>query len=110
MDQTMNYADILSRVIHEEGKLQPSFQPRLKIVSVCDQETRQFLLIAVGWEGRRRADNILFHAQLADGKVSIETDMTEEGLKQTLIEAGIREEDFLSDKERDRLEAERVAA
>ncbi len=60
MDQRVDYADILTRVIHEEGKLQPSFQPRLKIVSVCDQGTGQFLLIAVGWDGRRRVDNILF--------------------------------------------------
>ena len=96
MDQRVDYADILTRVIHEEGKLQPSFQPRLKIVSVCDQGTGQFLLIAVGWDGRRRVDNILFHAQLADGKVTIETDMTEEGLTQDLIEAGIRKEDILS--------------
>jgi len=52
---------------------------------------------------------ILFHAQLIDGKVIIEADMTE-GLKPLLIEAGIREEDFLSDRDRDRVEAEQVAA
>ena len=34
------------------------------------------------------------------------SDKTEEGLKQTLIEAGIRPEDFQSYKERDRQHAE----
>ena len=109
MDQTVNYADILTRIIHEEGKLQPSFQPRLKIVSSCDRETGQFLLIMVGWDKEHWRHSILFHAQLIDGKVIIEADMTE-GLKPLLLEAGIREEDFLSDDERDDFFAVRVAA
>jgi len=104
MDQTVNYADILSQVIHEESKLQPSFQPGLKIVSSCDRETGQFLLVIVGWDKEHWRHGILFHAQLIDGRVIIEADMTE-GLKPLLIEAGIRPEDFLSDRERDRLEA-----
>lgn len=109
MDQTVNYADILTRVIHEEGKLQPSFQPRLKIVSACDRETGQFLLILVGWDKEHWRHHILFHAQLIDGKVIIETDLTE-GVKPQLIEAGIPEEAFLSDKDRDRPEAGQIAA
>jgi hypothetical protein len=109
MDQTMNYADILTRVIHEEGKYQPSFQPKLKVVSACDQETGQFLLIWVGWDKERWVHSILFHAQLIDGKVIIEKDLTE-GLKSLLLEAGIPEEAFLSDKDRDRAETERIAA
>jgi hypothetical protein len=109
MDQTVSYADILTQVIHEEGKLQPSFQPRLKIVSSCDRETGQFLLIMVGWDKEHWRHSILFHAQLIDGKVIIEADMTE-GLKPLLIEAGICEEDFLSDGDLDRAEAEQIAA
>jgi hypothetical protein len=108
MDQTMNYAEILTQVMREEGKLQPKHGP--KIVSVCDQEAGQFLLIAVGWQNRQRYDDIVFHAQLADGKVTIETDMTEEGLKQALIEAGVREEDILSVPLRAPQQADQVAA
>lgn len=47
------------------------------------------------------------HAQLIDDKVIIEADMTE-GVKPILIESGIPEEAFLSDKDRD--DAERIAA
>lgn len=108
MDQAISYADILTQVVREEGKLQPQHGP--KVVSVCDQESGQFLLIAVGWDNRHRVDDILFHAQLADGEVTIETDNIEDGLKQTLIEAGIREEDILSVPLRAPRDAERVAA
>jgi hypothetical protein len=109
MDTTMSYADILTKVMRDEERFQPSFV-KVKIVSVCDPTTGQFMLIAVGWEGRRRVDSILFHAQLIDGQVIIETDKTEEGLKPALVEAGIREEDFLSDRDLDRIEAEQIAA
>ncbi len=110
MDQTLNYADILTQVLRAEGKLQFRTIPRLKIVSSCDRESGQFLLIMIGWDNQEHwVHSILFHAQLIDGKVIIEADMTE-GLKPLLLEAGIRPEDFLSDRERDRLEIAQIAA
>ena len=110
MDQTVSYADILTQVMREEAKLQPSVQPRLKIVSSCDSETGHFLLIVIGWDNRKhRVHNILFHAQLVDGKVIIETDMTEEGLSLALQEAGIPEGDIISGSALRKLEAEPVA-
>ena len=110
MDQTLNYADILTKVLREEERFQPSFVP-VKIVPVCDAISGQFLLIAVGWEGRRRVDNVLFHAQLIDSQVIIETDNIEEGLKPLLLEAGIPAEAFLSDyNNRAELEPMRIAA
>ncbi len=108
MDQTMSYADILTEVVREQGKSQPVNGP--KIVDVCDPQTGQFLLVAVGWDGRHRVDDILFHAQLADGKITIETDNVEDGLKQTLIEAGVRAEDILSIRLRAPQENKQVAA
>ena len=109
MDQAVNYADILEQVIREEGKLQPSFQPGLKIIPSCDRESGQYMLILTGWDKDGRHHSILFHAQLVGGKVMIETDLTE-GLKPQLIEAGIRPEDFLSYKELRQPEVARMAA
>lgn len=110
MDQTVSYTDLLTQVMREEAKLQPRVQPRLKVVSCCDRETGQFLLIVIGWDNRKHwVHNILFHAQLLDGKVIIETDMTEEGLKPALIEAGIPEADIISGSALRKLEAETVA-
>ncbi len=109
MDQTVKYADILTQVLREEAMLQPSFQPGLKIVSSCDSAAGQFLLLVIGWDKKHPHHSILFHARLVDGKVIIETDMTE-GLKPALIEAGIRAEDFLSDREDVREEVEQLAA
>jgi hypothetical protein len=108
MGQTSNYADILTRVMRDEEQYQPLHGP--KIVSVCDAATGQFMLVAVGRQGQRRVDNIVFHAQLVDGHVIIETDMTEEGLRPALIEAGIRAEDILTGKEAEGIESAPLAA
>jgi XisI protein len=91
MNQTMNYADILTKIVREEGRHQFSLQP-IRIASVCDSETGEFLLIATGWDNEEWIDNVLFHARLVDGMVVIETDNIEEGLKPAIIEAGIRSE------------------
>lgn len=93
MDKSVKYADILTQVIREEAKGQFSLQP-IKVVSACDRETGEFFLVAFGRDGNRRVDNIIFHARLVDGKVIIETDWIEDGLKMPMIEAGIDPRDI----------------
>jgi hypothetical protein len=105
----MKYADILIHVLRDKSKIRYPLQPRLKLISSCDRESGQFLLIVIGWDRDDWHHSILFHAQIVDGKVIIEADMTE-GLKPLLLEAGIPEEDFLSDQDRDQLEFEQIAA
>jgi hypothetical protein len=109
MDQTMSYANILTQALKEESKIQPKHGPA-RLVSACDTATGQFLLIAVGWENKSRVDCIIFHAQLIDGTVVIETDNIEEGLTAALIEAGIREKDIISGEAFDELRSQRIAA
>jgi hypothetical protein len=105
----LSYADILTRVLRKESKIQPKHGPA-KLVSACDPATGQFLLIAVGWENKERVDCIIFHAQLIDGTVVIETDNIEERMTAALIEAGIREEDIVSCEAFDELRSRRIAA
>ena len=109
MDQTINYAEILTRVIREEAEPQPRIQP-ITIAPVCDPESGQFLLIATGYENKKWFDSILFHARLVDEMVVIELDNIEEGLKPALIEAGIREEDIISGLKYGRQEFQSAAA
>lgn len=109
MDRTASYADILTQVLYAESQLKFRLQLGLKTVASCDRVTGQFLMIMIGWDKDDWVHNILFHAQLIDGKVIIEADMTE-GLKPLLLEAGIRADDFLSDRDEDREEAVPLAA
>ncbi len=109
MAQNLNYADILTHILREKSKVRYPLQPRLKLLSCCDYEAGQFLLIRIGWDKKHWQHSILFHAQLINDKIIIETDMTE-GLQPLLLEAGIPGEAFLSERERDHLETEKIAA
>ena len=109
MDQTVKYAEILTQLLREKSKTKYRLQPHLKLVSSCDQESGQFLLIMLGWKQSQWVHHIVFHAQFVNGKIVIEADQTE-GLKPLLLEAGIPPEAFWSDRERDQMEAEKLAA
>lgn len=109
MDRTNNYANILTEILYAESKVRFHLKPELKMVAACDHKTGQFFLVMVGWDRDEWVHNIVFHAQLIDGKVLIEADNTE-GLKPQLLEAGIRAEDFLSDLDYDYSAATRAAA
>ncbi len=95
MEKKVTYADILTQVLRTESTHQPHRLP-IRVVSVCDVETNQFLLIATGWENKRRVETILFHARLVENKVVIEDDNIEEGLTGKLIDAGISSDDVLT--------------
>jgi hypothetical protein len=91
----MNYADTITEVLRKEASHQPSLLP-IRVAAVCDVSSGHFLLVASGWEKKRRVETILFHARLVEGKVVIEDDNFEDGLTALLIEAGIAEADILT--------------
>ncbi|CCI04626.1 element excision factor XisI family protein [Microcystis aeruginosa] len=95
MDNTVNYADILTQVIRKESAMQPRLQ-NLKITPVCDPESGNFLIIMTGWEKEAWINTILFHARLFKNKIVIEDDNLEEGLTTNLIQAGIPPEDIIT--------------
>ena len=95
MDNSLTYADILKKTLREATRAQPSLQP-IELYSVCDVDSGHFLILATGWDKQRWMDTILFHARLVDRQVVIEDDNFEEGLSQSLIEAGIKAEDIVT--------------
>jgi hypothetical protein len=93
MDQTVTYADILTSVLRKEAGSHPGLLPT-EIVSVCDREAGEFVLLMIGADSEEWVESVLFRARLVDGKVIIETDNIEEGLKLSLIEAGVSPNDI----------------
>jgi XisI protein len=95
MDNSLTYADILKKTLREATRAQPSLQA-IELYSVCDVDSGHFLILATGWDKQRWIDTILFHARLVDDRVVIEEDNFEEGLSQSLIEAGIKAEHIVT--------------
>ncbi|MGK7942942.1 MAG: element excision factor XisI family protein [Microcystaceae cyanobacterium] len=94
MANSINYGDILTKVLRKESKTKLLLKS-LNLSAVCDQESGQFLIIMTGWEQEKWINTILFHARLSNGKIVIEDDNFEEGLTPLLIKAGIPSADIL---------------
>jgi hypothetical protein len=89
MDNSLNYAEIIKKTVNAATIDQPTIQA-IKLYPVCDAESGHFVVLATGFDKQQWIDNVIFHARL------IEKDNFEEGLVDTLIEAGIKKEDIVT--------------
>ncbi len=100
MDTTLNYAEIIKKTVKDATIDQPSIQA-IKLYPVCDVESGNFVVLATGFDKQKWMDSVIFHARLiekdnGDPQIIIEDDNFEEGLVDTLIEAGIKKEDIVT--------------
>ena len=100
MDNSLNYAEIIKKIVNSATIDQPSIQA-IKLYPVCDLESGNFVVLATGFDNQKWIDNVIFHARLiekenSNSQIIIEEDNFEEGLIDTLIEAGIKKEDIVT--------------
>ena len=93
MDKVERYREIIHRVIEEMAAML-SEGNRIAILPVCDPTHDEYLLISLGWHHEGREHDIVFHAQLRNGKVAVLDDRTEEGIATFLTEAGVDDADI----------------
>jgi hypothetical protein len=67
----------------------------IRTAFLTDPRQDRFLLIDIGWEPGRRVNDVVLHVSLRDGKILIEEDWTERGVKNDFLEAGVPEEDIV---------------
>jgi hypothetical protein len=86
MDKIETYRQILKSVTEKHAKM---FSPVQNVSSsaVCDFEQNNYFLI--DFDSKEKKHYIVFHLRLENGKIFIEQDGIEYGIKQDLIEAGI---------------------
>lgn len=62
---------------------------------VFDEARDEYALIKTGWRKGRRCHGTSLYVRICAGRIQIEEDWTEEGLANTLLEAGVPEEDIV---------------
>ena len=67
---------------------------RGETIAICNEETDNYLLMNVGWNGYQRLHSIFFHLRIIDGKIHIEWNGTED-IAEDLMEQGIPESAFV---------------
>ena len=96
MDKLKQYRSILEDVFQAQADLMNSQPvPGEQVDCVFDEQRNHYLLLKYGWPRGRLAHYTKLHARLQAGKIWIEADLTEEGLGNQLVEAGIPREDIV---------------
>ena len=69
--------------------------PGVETLLAFDEARDQYLWLQAGWAADRRVYGVTVHVRIADGKIRIEQDWTEEGIASDLLQAGVSREDVI---------------
>lgn len=96
MDKISHYRNLIKQYLKQYAELMDS-QPvaGLETVLSFDDEHNQYMLLKMGWPQGRRIRHTLLHVSIQHGKISIEEDMTEEGVANFLASQGVPDEDVV---------------
>ncbi len=94
MEKLRKYRQLVKKLLREDAQYPPA-NGEIDPLLLFDEEHDNYQLMYVGWQGVRRVHAVLIHAALRNGKIWIETDGTEEGFANVLVEAGVSKEDIV---------------
>jgi len=94
MDSLETYREIIERVLSDYAAV-PYAHGDFKTELVFDRDRDRYLLIDVGWDGKRRVHGCIVHIDIIDGKLWIQRDGTEQGIALDLEQAGIPKEQIV---------------
>jgi hypothetical protein len=91
MDRTDEFRAIVKRILMEVEAMLPS-EGDVTTELVRDDSRGHYQLGQVGWDGKRRVDDIFLHVDVVDGKAWIQHDGTNLRLAEMLVKEGIPKE------------------
>ena len=91
MDRDNSYRAVVKRVLHEVAEMTPS-EPNIRTEFVCDDALGHYQVGQVGWDGKRRIDDVFVHIDVVEGKVWLQHDGTDLRIAEDLMRAGIPRE------------------
>jgi XisI protein len=94
MDTSSTYRSIIKQTILQYARLRPSHGD-IRLDEVFDEARDRYALMQVGWDRGRRVRGNLIYMTLHDGKICIEYDGMEHGIKRDLLAQGVSEEDII---------------
>ena len=94
MDINDAYRAIVKQVLQEVADITPSDE-NIRTEFVCDEALGHYQVSQVGWEGKRRVDDVFLHIDVLDGKVWLQHDGTNLRIAEDLVRAGIPKEDIV---------------
>jgi hypothetical protein len=92
----MSYRRLIERLLRERAEI-INRQPVAGLETYCvfDEERDHYLLVTIGWDQRCRVRGASLYLRIKDGKIWIEEDMTEDGIANQLVSAGVPSDDIV---------------
>lgn len=90
-DRNNEYRTIVKSVFQEVAAMTPSAE-NVRTELVCDETIGHYHLGEIGWQEKKRIDNVFLHADVMDGKVWVQHDGTDLTLVEMLEREGIPKE------------------
>jgi len=94
INKSVRYREVVKNILEEYAAI-PYAHGDLKCEAVFDEAHDRYLLVTVGWDREKYIHFTLVHVDIADGKLWIHWDRTEEGIATELVAAGVPKEDIV---------------
>lgn len=94
MDRVDEYAKLIREILDGHAKIRYSHGD-IQSYAIADSRKTHFMLIVVGWDGKRRVHGCITHVQIIDGKIWIQRDGIEDGITEELVAAGVPKSDIV---------------
>lgn len=88
------YRQIIQNLLTKYAQI-PYSHDDLTDETIFDPVDDRYLLLTVGWQGRKRVNMIVLHIDIRKGKVWIQCNNTDQDIAAELIERGIEREDIV---------------
>ena len=96
MDKLARYREIIKQVLQKHvATANRRSQPGVERFMIADETRDHYFLFSLGWVADQRLRNFSVYVRLKDGQFWIEHDLTEGGLANELLEAGVPPTDIV---------------
>lgn len=89
-----NYLQIVQQLLTHYSQI-PYVHDQLADETVFDQASDRYLLLTVGWQGRKQINTIVLHLDIRDGQVWVQCTNTNQDIVEELTERGIDAKDIV---------------
>ena len=90
MDTQTQYQNLIKNILLDHAQYRPAGEIDTRVV--VDELQENYLLLDIGWEGKKHIHDCIIHLEMKNDKIWIHCDGTEDGVATELMEAGIPKE------------------
>ncbi len=97
MDKLASYRALIKKLFTDYCALmnQSAAPAEVETEVVFDEEHDQYMLVNVGWSGRKRFRGTTVYLRLRNGKIWVEEDWLEDGIVKDLLAGGVPKDDIV---------------